>query len=65
MNDHRANLEAVTRIKRYLPHARMAAAASYPDEVSELVDAGVDVARNLLSEAGQGLADDACDLLFS
>lgn len=64
MNDHRANLEAVTRIKQFLPDARIAAAASYPDEVRELVESGVDVARNLFSEAGQGLADDACDLLL-
>lgn len=65
MNDHRANLEAVKRIRQFLPHARLAAAANYDDEVRELVDAGVDVARNLLSEAGQGLADDACDLLLT
>ncbi len=64
-NDHRANLEAVARIKEFLPGARIAAAASYPDEVNELVESGVDVARNLFSEAGQGLADDACDLLLS
>ena len=63
-NDHRANLEAVTRLKQFLPDSRIAAAASYPDEVSELVASGVDVARNLFSEAGQGLADDACDLLL-
>lgn len=64
MNDHQANLEAVRRVKDFLPDVKIAAAASYPDEVSELTDAGVDVARNLFSEAGQGLADDACDLLL-
>ncbi len=65
MSDHQANLEAVRRVKDFLPEVRIAAAASYPDEVTQLEDAGVDVARNLLSEAGQGLADDACDLLLS
>lgn len=64
MSDHQANLEAVRRVKEFLPGVRVAAAASYPDEVAELKDAGVDVARNLLSEAGQGLADDACDALL-
>ena len=63
MNDHRANLETVSRVKAYLPDARIAATARYEDEVTELEDAGVDVARNLFSEAGQGLADDACDLI--
>ena len=63
-NDHRANLEAVRRVREFLPEVKIAAAATFPDQVIELEDAGVDVARNLLSEAGQGLADDACDLLF-
>ena len=64
MSDHAANLEAVRRVKQFLPDVRIAAAASYPDEVTALEEAGVDVARNLLSEAGQGLADDACNLLL-
>jgi predicted Kef-type K+ transport protein len=63
MSDHLANLETVRRVKDFLPGVRTAAAAVYPDEVAELVEAGVDVARNLFSEAGQGLADDACDIL--
>ena len=63
MGDHQANLEAVRRVKAFLPNVRIAATAAYPDEVTELQDAGVDVARNLYDEAGQGLADDACDLL--
>ena len=64
MSDHQANVEAVRRVKEFLPTVRIAAAASYADQVTELEEAGVDVARNLLSEAGQGLADDACDLLL-
>jgi predicted Kef-type K+ transport protein len=63
MSDHAANLEAVRRVKEFLPDARIAAASSYADDVAELREAGVDVARNLYGEAGQGLADDACDLL--
>ena len=53
------------RVKEFVPDVRTAAAATYPDEVAELEAAGVNVARNLLSEAGQGLADDACDVLLS
>ena len=64
MNDHTANVEAVRRVKDYLPSARIAAIASHPDDVRELEVAGVDVARNLYDEAGQGLADDAYDLLY-
>lgn len=64
MSDHRANLEAVSRVRQFLPDARIAATASYADDVRELEEAGVSVARNLYGEAGQGLADDACDLLF-
>jgi predicted Kef-type K+ transport protein len=63
MSDHRANVEAVRRVKRFLPAVKTAAVARYADEVAELEDVGVDVARNLLSEAGQGLASDACDLI--
>ena len=62
MDDHTANLEAVRRVKDYLPSARIAAIASHPDDVRELEVAGVDVARNLYGEAGQGLADDACTI---
>lgn len=64
MSDHQANLEAVRRVKENLPGVKIAAAATFEDEVRELGEAGVDVARNLFSEAGQGLADDACDLLL-
>lgn len=63
MNDHAANLVAVRWVKEFLPEARIAATATHADEVNELQQAGVDVARNLYGEAGQGLADDACDLL--
>lgn len=63
MSDHRANLAAVEQVRHYLPDVQIAATASYSDEVRELEAAGVSVARNLYGEAGQGLADDACDLL--
>ncbi len=63
ISDHAAALEAVSRVRAFLPDVQMAAAAFYPDDVAELAEAGVDVARNLYGEAGQGLADDACDLL--
>lgn len=58
---HRANLAAVRRVRRFRPDVRIAAIAVYPDQVGELEAAGVDVARNLYEEAGQGLADDAME----
>lgn len=63
MSDHAANIVAVQRVKEFLPHVRIAATATHADEIKELEEEGVDVARNLFGEAGQGLADDACDLL--
>jgi len=65
MSDHRANLEAVQRVRTFVPEAMIAAATRWPDEVVELEHAGVEVARDLLSEAGQGLADDAMSLSSS
>lgn len=59
MSSHQANLQCVRRIREFLPSARIASVASYPDEIAELHGAGVDVARNLYEEAGQALADDA------
>ena len=59
MSGHTANLECVKRVREFLPGARIAAIAQYPDQVEELCDAGVDVARNLYEEAGQALADDS------
>ncbi|NND85618.1 MAG: cation:proton antiporter [Acidimicrobiia bacterium] len=64
MSDHTANLAATKRVAEALPRVPIAATARYSDEVRELQEAGVQVARNLYGEAGQGLADDACDLLL-
>lgn len=64
MSTHAANLECVARIRKFQPNARIAAVAQYPDQVAELRSAGVDVARNLYEEAGQGLADDAVELIW-
>ncbi|MEO1065207.1 MAG: cation:proton antiporter family protein [Actinomycetota bacterium] len=63
MSDHDANLAAVEQVRSYLPEVIIIAAALFPDEAEELEEAGVDVARNLYAEAGQGLADDALLLL--
>ncbi|MDX2380850.1 MAG: NAD-binding protein [Acidimicrobiia bacterium] len=63
MSDHAANLVAVRRVKEFLPQVHIAATATHTDEIMELEELGVDVARNLYGEAGQGLADDACNLL--
>lgn len=59
MNNHAANVECVRRVREFIPATRIAAIATYPDQVAELRDAGVDVARNLYEEAGQALAGDA------
>jgi len=61
--NHQANLECIRRVREYLPSVRIASIATYPDDVQELKDAGVDVARNLYQEAGQALADDALTVL--
>ena len=65
MSDHRANLEGGPPGARSSSRTLASPPAAYPDDVAELEGAGVDVARNLYGEAGQGLADDACDLLDS
>ena len=61
---HTANLECVKRIREFLPDARIASIAHYPDQVDELREAGVDVARNLYEEAGQALADDSVAVIW-
>lgn len=63
-NSHAANLEVINRVQTFLPNAKIAAIARYRDEVAELREAGVDVARNLYEEAGQALADDAVAVVF-
>ncbi len=65
MSSHRANLECVGRVKEFVPASRIAAIATYADQVLELQEAGVDVARNLYHEAGQALAIDASELVES
>ena len=64
MSSHQANLECVRRIREFLPDVRIASIAMYRDQVHELEEAGVDVARNLYEEAGQGLADDAIGAIW-
>jgi Trk K+ transport system NAD-binding subunit len=59
MDNHPSNLLCAERPKKFMPDVQIAAIARYPDQVLELRDAGVDVARNLYEEAGQGLAEDA------
>lgn len=65
MNSHAANLECVRRINEFLPRSRIAAIATFPDQVAELREAGVEVARNLYEEAGQALADDAVAFVWT
>ena len=65
MNSQAANLECIRQIQTFLPNARIAAIAQYRDQVAELRQAGVDVARNLYEEAGQALAADAVSELWT
>lgn len=62
MSDHQAQLETVRHVRAFVPEAMIAAGARWPDEVAELEEVGVHVARDLFGEAGQGLADDAMTL---
>jgi hypothetical protein len=64
MNSHVANLECIRRVRQFLPDARIAAIARHPEQVAELREAGVDVARNLYEEAGQALAADAVEVIW-
>ncbi len=63
-DSHVANLAVTARVAEFLPSARTAAIAGFPDQVAQLREAGVDVARNLFEEAGQGLVDDAIAVIF-
>ncbi|MDH4307704.1 MAG: cation:proton antiporter [Acidimicrobiia bacterium] len=64
MNNHEANLECAKRVRQFLPQVTIAAIAQHPDQIEELRRAGVDVARNLYEEAGQGLAEDAMKVVY-
>ena len=64
MGRHEANLECVRRVREFLPDVRIAAIATYADQIAELREAGVDVARNLYEEAGQALADDTVAVVY-
>lgn len=63
MSSHAANLECARRVREFLPRAKIAAVAQFRDQVADLHEAGVDVARNLYEEAGQALAGDAVHFL--
>lgn len=63
MNEHSANVAAVERLRRHMPNVPIAAIARHADEVEDLAERDVAIARNLYEEAGQGLADDACLVL--
>ncbi len=64
MGRHQANVECVRRTREFLPDVMISSIAHYPDEVRDLQEAGVDVARNLYEEAGQALADDTVAVLY-
>jgi Trk K+ transport system NAD-binding subunit len=63
MSDHEANLEAVQQVRSFQPDVAILATAVFADEAVELGAAGADEVRNLYDEVGQGLTDNALDLL--
>ena len=63
MSDHEANLEAVQQVRSFEPNVAILATAMFADEAVALDEAGAAEVRNLYDEVGQGLADDALDLL--
>ncbi len=65
MSEHDANLEAVRQVRAFEPNVAILATALFGDEAAELDDAGAVEVRNLYDEVGQGLADEALDLLRS
>lgn len=63
MSDHEANLQAVRQVRSFQPDVAILATALFADEVVDLGAAGADEVRNLYDEVGQGLTDDALELL--
>ncbi len=61
MGSHSANLGVVERLRGIGYDGPIAAIAKHPDEVAELKEAGVDIARDFMAEAGAGLAEHAYD----
>lgn len=60
MNDHKANLYALERLKAIDYKGQIAATAKFDDELKELQNLGVNSAYNLYTEAGVGFADQVC-----
>jgi len=63
MNDQKSNLYALERLKAINYEGQIAATAKYDDQVQELIQAGIDSAYNLYTEAGIGFSDQVCDAL--
>lgn len=57
LEDHKAHLFAIEKLKSINYSGRVVATAQHDDEVDELRRLGIDSAFNLYSEAGIGLAD--------
>ena len=60
MNDHKANLYALERLKAIDFKGQIAATAKFDDELQQLHLLGIDSAYNLYTEAGVGFADQVC-----
>lgn len=57
MVDHNANMVVLEELKAYKFNGKIAATASYEDEIKELLEAGADEAYNFYEEAGIGFSD--------
>ncbi|MEN8803830.1 MAG: NAD(P)-binding protein, partial [Thiogranum sp.] len=60
MPQYEENLFATQQLRSLGFSGNIAAIAKYPDEISDLQEAGVDKAYNLYAEAGAGFAEDVC-----
>jgi hypothetical protein len=65
MTSHAANMFTIERLRAAGFEGEISATATFPDDLDELKAAGVTLAYDLYSEAGQGFAEDILAYLAS
>ncbi|MFV0575598.1 MAG: cation:proton antiporter [Vibrio sp.] len=63
MPHHRGNQSALEQLKARNYQGKIAAIAEYPDQITKMMENGVDAAFNIYNEAGAGFARHVCDEL--
>ncbi len=63
MPHHKGNQTALEQLQKIGFNGQIAAIAEYPDQLSSLVESGVDAAFNIYHEAGSGFARHVCEQL--